>query len=134
MKTFLKKDIRSILFVLSLTLFGFTLAYMLVFSLSDREKHAAILVLMTAALTACSVGLSIYKANKQVNRKTFLKKDIRSILFVLSLTLFGFTLAYMLVFSLPDREKLASELVLITAALTACSVGLSIYKTNLNGK
>lgn len=62
MKTFLKKDVKSVLFVLALTLFGFTLAYMLCYELDDKQKMGAILVLIVSFLTSCSLYFSIYKA------------------------------------------------------------------------
>jgi len=63
MKTFLRRDIRSILFVATLTLIGITIAFMLMYELNDREKLGAILVLISSALSAIGIGLSIKKSN-----------------------------------------------------------------------
>lgn len=64
MKTFLKKDIRSLLFVSTLTLIGITIAFMLMSELNDKERLGAILVLVSSILSAIGIGISINKSNK----------------------------------------------------------------------
>lgn len=66
MKTFLKKDFRSILFIANLTLFGVTLAYMLLSELSEKEKLGMLLVLVVTVLNAIAVGISINKNNNSL--------------------------------------------------------------------
>jgi uncharacterized membrane protein YoaT (DUF817 family) len=62
---------------------------------------------------------------------TFLKKDIRSVLFVLSLTLFGITLAYFITNDLGNNQKLGIMFTLIGSFLTALSIGISITQSRL---
>ncbi len=61
MKTFVKKDIRSILFILALTLFGLTLAYLIISDLSDNSILGLLLLLISTLLTAIGIGVSIHK-------------------------------------------------------------------------
>ncbi len=70
MKTFLKKDFRSILFVASLTLAGFTIGYVIRYELTYFKALGAILVIVASILTAISVGISISKSSKDNNATT----------------------------------------------------------------
>jgi uncharacterized membrane protein YoaT (DUF817 family) len=59
MNTFLKKDIRSALFVLSLTFFGTTLAYFITNDIGNSQRLGYIFTLIGSFLTSLSIGISI---------------------------------------------------------------------------
>lgn len=60
--------------------------------------------------------------------ETFLKKDLKSMLFVISLTLLGFSIATLLIFQFPFSQRIGVILTIIVFLLTAISLGISINK------
>ena len=65
MNTFLKRDLRSTLFVLSLTLFGLTLAYFITNELKNGQRLGCIFTLVSSFLTSLSIGISIVQARSK---------------------------------------------------------------------
>ncbi len=64
--------------------------------------------------------------------RPFLKKDIPSFIFVISLTIFGLFLALILIGNQNDKEQLGSYIGLINMFLLATSMFLTIQKRNKN--
>ena len=65
MSTFLKKDIRSILFVLNLTVSGFALAILIIGELNKAQKVGVTLAAIIALLSAVGLFIDISKKNKK---------------------------------------------------------------------
>lgn len=77
MESFLKKDIRSFLFVISLTFVGIVIAFIILNSLTEREYLGIILVLASSVLTTIGLGLSIQKSRKNTKTIEKTEKNIR---------------------------------------------------------
>jgi len=65
MSTFLKKDIRSILFVLNLTVSGLALAILIIAELNKAQKLGVTLTAIIALLSAVGLFIDISKKNKK---------------------------------------------------------------------
>ncbi|GAA0739214.1 hypothetical protein [Gaetbulibacter jejuensis] len=67
MKPFLNKDLPSIIFVLSITIFGAFLALILLGEQSEKERLGSYIGMMSMFLVALSSFITISKKNRTLN-------------------------------------------------------------------
>ncbi len=70
MKTVLKKDTKSVLFILTLTFVGITIAYMIIYDLTEMERLGSVLVLISLVLASIGLGTTILNDRKNEISKT----------------------------------------------------------------
>lgn len=68
METFIKKDLKSLLFVIAITIFGLALAVLLAYDLDEKTELGMIMAMLSMFFTSLSLFISIYKKRK-VDRK-----------------------------------------------------------------
>lgn len=69
MKSLLQMNFISIMFVIMLTALGASIALLLMFDLSEKERLALILVAISCFLTSVSFYIEILKRNKTSRNK-----------------------------------------------------------------
>jgi hypothetical protein len=74
MKPLLQKNFISIMFVIILTALGISVASLLIFKLSDRERLAFILIAISCFLTSLSFFIEILKRSR--SNKNEYKRDV----------------------------------------------------------
>ena len=70
MKTVLKKDTKSVLFILTLTFVGITIAYMIIYDLTEMERLGSVLVLISLVLASIGLGTTSLNDRKNEISKT----------------------------------------------------------------
>ncbi len=101
----------------------------------NREKFATNLAKILTidpsdeCLTVSLEGEWGYGKTSVVN---LLKKDTKSVLFILTLTFVGITIAYMIIYDLTEMERLGSVLVLISLVLASIGLGTTILNDRKN--
>ena len=65
MKPLLQKNLISIMFVIMLTALGLSIASLVIFKLSERERLAFIIIAISCFLTSLSFYIEIFKRNKR---------------------------------------------------------------------
>jgi len=65
MKPLLQKNLVSITFVVILTVLGFALTSLLIFNLTEKERLAFILIIISAFFTSVGLFVEILRRSKQ---------------------------------------------------------------------
>ena len=149
MTTFLKKDIPSTLFILSITVFGLCLALLLVGENSEKGKLGLYFTMASMLLTAISLFMTISKRNEKLsksintqeqvplnkhnnlkNSNSSTRKKGASAILIIGLIILGAFITLIVVGGQTEKQRLGAILGAISALCLSASMYLSILKMN----